>query len=67
MTSGNSIEALRYFEQNYGKPWNELEVNHPPKDPCGDCIVACIIEWGHSQSLEKWSDHRPVNSSRRLG
>ena len=25
-------------------------------------MVACIIEWGHSQSLDKWSDHPPAEN-----
>ena len=24
-------------------------------------MIACIMEWGHSQSLEKWSDHPPAD------
>ena len=24
-------------------------------------MVACIMEWGHSQSLDKWSEHPPAD------
>ena len=56
-TSGNTSEYLRYFEEHDGKPQIELEVKHRPEDPNRDCMVACIIEWGHSQKFEKWSNH----------
>ena len=58
-TSGNTTETLRHFEENFGRPWSEIEVKYPPDAPDGDCTVACIIEWGHSQSLDKWSNHPP--------
>ena len=25
-TSGNTTETLRYFEENFGRPWNDMEV-----------------------------------------
>ena len=59
-TSGNTAETLRYFDENFGRPWNEIEVKYPPDAPDGDCMVACIIEWGHSQNLDKWSSHPPA-------
>ena len=59
-TSGNTTETLRYFEENFGRPGNEIEVKYPPDAPNGDCMVACVIECGHSQSLEKWSGHPPA-------
>ena len=46
-TSGNTTETLRYYEENFGRPWNEIEVKYPPDAPNGDCMVACII----------WSEH----------
>ena len=45
-TLGNTTEIFRHSEEHYGRPWNELEINHCPEDPSGDCVVACIIEWG---------------------
>ena len=51
LTSGNTIETLHYFEEHYAKPWNQLEVTCRPEDPHEGCMVACMIEWGHSQSL----------------
>ena len=27
-TSGNTTETLRYYEENHGRPWNELEIKH---------------------------------------
>ena len=27
-----------------------------------DCMVACIIEWGHNQNIDKWSDHPPAQN-----
>ena len=53
--SGNTTEDLRYFEQRYGTPWNELEVKCRPEDPNADCVAACAIEWGHSQTINKWA------------
>ena len=46
-TSGNTTETFRYYEENFGRPWNEIEVKYPPDAPNGDCMVACII----------WSEH----------
>ena len=43
-TSGNMTETLRYYEENYGRPWNVLEVKYRPEDPNEDCMAACIIE-----------------------
>ena len=60
-TSGNTTENLRYFERNFGRPWNEIVDRYPPDSPNGDCMVACIMEWGHSQSLDKWSEHPPAD------
>ena len=60
-TSGNTTENLRYFETNFGRPWNEIVDRYPSDAPEGDCMVACIIEWGHSQSLDKWSNHPPAD------
>ena len=56
-TSSKTTKTLRYYE---GCPWNDIEVKYPPDAPNGDCMVACIMEWGHSQSLDKWSDHPPA-------
>ena len=53
---GNIIEDLRHFVQDDGKPWNELEVTCRPEDPNG-CMLACIIEWGHNQTINKWAGH----------
>ena len=60
-TSGNTTENLRYFETNFGRPWNEIVDRYPPDAPEGDCMVACIMEWGHSQSFDKWSNHPPAD------
>ena len=60
-TSGNTAETLRYFKTNFGRPWNEIAERYPPDAPNGDCVVACIMEWRHSQSLDKWSEHPPAD------
>ena len=60
-TSSNTTENLRYFETNFGRPWNEIVDRYPSDAPSGDCMIVCIMEWGHSQSLEQWSDHPPAD------
>ena len=59
-TSGNTTQTLHDFETNFGRPWNEIVDRYPPDAPNGDCMVACVMEWGHSQSLDKWSGHPPA-------
>ena len=43
------------------RPSNEIVDRYPPDAPNADCMVACIMEWGHSQSLDKWSEHPPAD------
>ena len=61
-TSGNTTETFRYYEENHGRPWNELEIKHRLEDPNGLCMVACIIEWGPSQTIDKRSQHPPAEN-----
>ena len=49
------------FISRFGRPWNEIVDRYPPDAPEGDCMVACVIEWGHSQSFDKWSNHPPAD------
>ena len=56
-TSGNTAENLRFLEEHFGKPWNEREEKDSSQDPCGECMVACVFEWGHNQTMQKWSEH----------